>query len=184
MKIGFDIDGVLADFVSALLQRYEEKTGRHFNNEDVTEYWLWKAMGVSEEDLWEINNEMMTSGHPFSVYEDGRAAWNTAKREVAIPHIITSRDTRYRAPTARWLVSNAFFPATLFMGADDKGKACRGLGVTHFIEDSPDNAVALADAGIRVCLVPRPWTAQFEDTELIRVEQPDIWICQEVDRCA
>ena len=48
MRIGVDLDGVVYDMVSVLLDHWNRQHNTDFCEEDITEYKMWEPLGVSE----------------------------------------------------------------------------------------------------------------------------------------
>lgn len=95
------------------------------------------------------------------------------------PHVVTSRCESLRDITSDWLKQNELdlfqelhftngFGST-FPHKRSKTEVCRKIGATVLIEDGPENALDVADGGIRVFLFDRPWNRDVEHHNITRV---------------
>ena len=57
MRIGIDMDEVIADWVNAVLKFYHTKTGKKHDKEEFKEYKLWPVWGISKEEAIKIVDE-------------------------------------------------------------------------------------------------------------------------------
>lgn len=167
LRIGLDLDGVLADFNSAfsnlILDRYGIACGPPV-------VWDWpEYYGVTSEQVktlfaWiETHPEWWISLKPEDDAQeavDSVRSWILADK--ADCYVITSRPgRRTHFYSQRW-VSRHVAPHVPVLMADrplHKGLLAQGLGLTHFLDDKPVNveAVRQASPGTASLLLSRPW---------------------------
>lgn len=80
---------------------------------------------------------------------------NLADRGCII-HLITHRDTKYRATTEQWLQRHGIPYDSLTMSSNGRGyskkERCQELGVQFFVDDKLENAEEVASSGIYTLL--------------------------------
>ncbi len=169
MKIGFDLDGVLAEFTTSYLQYYNDEHNTHYNNEQLEQMNLAKLLNVTHDALKKSIVAFFTT--PFAktilpVKGTQKAIQKLAKKHEL--HIITSRPVAISKLTLEWL--NDFFPDTfasihftndwLIQPEINKMKAdiCLEQGIDILVEDYLPYAEACA-ACVKhyILLFDRPW---------------------------
>lgn len=153
--VGCDVDGVLADFNTAYRQRLIDVTGREL---------LPPFVDGHEPSVWNY----ATDEYGYTKEEDNRV-WKAIKSDphfwgdldhypvTALALLLTLRDLenvyfittrpglRVKKQTEQWLMSRWITnPTVLIAGnAEDKGRLAAGLHLTHFIDDRPENCLAV-----------------------------------------
>ena len=177
MKIGIDIDGVLADFTSPFLKYHNSMYDSSLNLRDVKTFHLSEVLGVSIEEA---------TRRVYDFYEtpdfDNLPAIGGAIEEI--PKImkgnelfvITSRKSSLEGQTRRWLEGNfprAFrvvcFASNYHSGISTMSKEqyCRELKIDVHIEDDLEYAVPCSANGTRVLVFDAPWNECPEEIESI-----------------
>jgi hypothetical protein len=154
--IGCDVDGVLADFNTAYRQRLINVTGRELIapfvdghepsvwNYATDEYGytkeedsaVWKSIIADRYfwgDLCEYPRAVMFLSNLRYVENDG------------VYFITTRPGLRVKRQTEEWLHNRCVSNPTVLIAknADAKGMLAAGLGLTHFIDDRPENCLAV-----------------------------------------
>lgn len=158
LRVGVDIDGVLSNFTDAFADTLAHATGRRL----VTTYpyqppvWDWpQAVGYTQD---EVDDAWKKIHRSTDFWQELRAhtgavtfldrLWRWAAFEnwtLLTSHeicFITSRDgLRVKDQTERWLERHGFGGKhpTVLIARGDKGPLVQTLGLTHVVDDRPEN---------------------------------------------
>jgi 5'(3')-deoxyribonucleotidase len=170
--IGVDIDGVLADFNKGFREVLKTVSGRDlFNGEVWPPCWDWPThYGYTPEEIaaaWQAVATNPTFWSSLDHYEDARpmlkALVAQVREEDAEVYFITSRyeSKGLHGQSLMWLLrkslgflrpGEAVLP-TVVIARGNKGLLAQGLGLTHFVDDKPENCVSVALANPRCVVV-------------------------------
>jgi 5'(3')-deoxyribonucleotidase len=156
MRVGFDVDGVLADFNGAFISRIERLTGRKlFAAEDEWNPPCWdypEMRGYTREELRAVWKSIHTDPAFWQQLSPLHGAHTLATYLPRLAehdlYFITHRSgVAAKAQTERWLYRHlqyhtcraAIWPTVLLTG--DKGATVRALELDVYIDDKLDNAV-------------------------------------------
>jgi hypothetical protein len=170
LRIGVDCDGVLADFVGGLRQL----ALFHYNIDigDTPQEWDWWQAKLSKVQFHQLWHQI--TKHPewwmgLKPCLDAPQAFQ-AIHEWQIDHgadvyVITSRPgDRVQWFSQKWINKWAHTPIPVLIAPDAraKGVLAAGLGLTHFVDDKPENveAVRIQMPNARCCLLTRSWNDQ------------------------
>jgi hypothetical protein len=156
--VGLDVDGVVADFFGHCVETLGLDAAR-WTDWDVT-----RTFG-SEVDraIGELCQDPATwvSVKPFA---DAGEAIATLVAKRSVPVFITALPKRFFLLRKWWLETHlgealGGFPVWLYVASSkDKAALAQELQLTHFVEDRPDTAAAMAEAGLASILVPTSYT--------------------------
>jgi len=169
MKIGIDLDEVLAEFVSAFLQFHNEKYGTKLNKNHFHVYEFEKVLGGTEENAADKAYEFFGTHHFKNIQptEGARKAMEKLAKAGHELFVITSRQSEVVEDTKNWLEAN--FPKVfkeIHFTSNKYGRtnpnisktdACKKIGISLLIEDNLEHASSCAAEGINVLLLDRPW---------------------------
>ncbi|MDA8236047.1 MAG: hypothetical protein M0Z31_14885 [Clostridia bacterium] len=158
MKLGIDIDGVLADVLTTWL----EHLNRHFEQnkvkEDIIHYQFEKVFGVSWEEMdrfFRNNQENLLTN--LSPVEKAQETMEELIKEHNV-FLIAARPEEYRSITEKWLTEHSIpYHELIMTDFSDKSDYCLNRGVEVFVEDSLENALAIHACGIPVLLFDAPY---------------------------
>jgi uncharacterized HAD superfamily protein len=169
MKIGIDLDDVLADMVPMFTEYHNDIYGTTLTKDDVWSYKFWDVLNVSQEEAVKRVYAFERSSRLMDL-----KPIPGAKRAVDSLHeknhdlcIVTARDSEFSDITRHWLAKH--FPNVFsdihfanhyskVSTMKSKGDICREIGASMMIDDSFDNAVSchgVCDDG--VLLFDAPW---------------------------
>lgn len=182
VRIGVDVDGVLADFNRAFIPRLIQTTGRDlFGPGYVPTTWDYpQAAGYTQEEIdltWRLIKDSQTFWAGLHSYPD------TSKSMALLADRIYTGDDVYfitarSGVNAKWQTEcwlSARFPwnappaATVLLSGDKEGCA-RALDLDIYIDDRWSNAYGVSHtAGCRSYLLTRPWNAGYDSRVVSRV---------------
>ncbi len=193
MRIGVDIDGVLADFNSSFVQVIKKLTG--ITVQLPPKEWAYhRAAGVTakeEQAIWAyIKNSSdfwySLGTEPLCEETLQELVWRRIQGDDI--YFITSRPGKCaKKQTEEWLVKEGYRLPTVLIAdsALDKGRIAEGLALEVFIDDKPENCLAVNTAmntitfnGVnvqvgpnrtQVYVVDRPYNQELEHLNIRRV---------------
>lgn len=154
--IGCDVDGVLADFNEGYRRTLCTIGGRNgFENEPVASCWeppQWyyaEHFGYTKDEDTRAWNEMLSSPVYWRLLNPypGVCEFLHKLRQVnAEIYFITTRPGQTcKVQTECWLEAMGFYRPTVLIARGDKGGIARGLQLTHFLDDRPENCFDVHD---------------------------------------
>lgn len=161
--IGLDIDGVLADLVTGILDSCVKKgmISSDVKFEDITEWEMCDLLGITSDQLKAslCGDTYRTVGEHFEVVEDVKR-WI----EMGVPVIYVTARSEDWAPgikdmTMQWLDEKGLLQGTLgvkYSSAMKKHKVVKKLGINIFVDDHPQT-IGLMKGQVRSYLLARPW---------------------------
>lgn len=158
MRIGVDIDGVLANVLPLWLAQLnttykKEVTGQAGMNFDAA-----AAYGLSYDQLekFYVENEnlLIEQAEPMP----GAANYLAMLMDEHQIYLVSARNTYQYDRTMVWLAKHRIpFDDLILLGSTDKRQTCLECGLEIFVEDSMDNAIKLSSHGIPVLLFDAPY---------------------------
>lgn len=185
LKLGVDVDGVLADFNRGYLSILEHVSGGKKCELSTSgaepNCWHWpERYGYTKahaDEAWRVIKASPMFWASLPPYLETEAVISTLRELYAHEHevyFITNRMGLHpHAQTLGWLM-NQGFPLPTVLVSEDKGPIAKGLKLTHFIDDKPENCwevdeecntielsdgtrQRLKDAPCRVFMLKRAW---------------------------
>jgi uncharacterized HAD superfamily protein len=185
MLIGVDLDEVLGDCITPLLEYHNKKYGTAVDRNNIRHYNLNKTFGgTMEETLKKVEDfydtDYFENMPPVKGAIDGI---HELKKNNELT-VITSRPSFIEDKTIKWL--NNHFP-NCFSSVNftnqwmqysidsmtTKGKLSKDLGVKIIIEDALEHAEECVSHGIKVLLMDAPWNQT--DTLLTDITRVRSW---------
>ena len=180
MKIGIDMDEVIAEFLLSFLDFHNEQYGTNLTKDQFESYHLWHAWGGTKEDAIEKVHAFHKTHHFKNIVpvDDAKRVILLLKEKHDL-FVITSRQDAVAEETKVWI--QAHFPQTFSdvhftnhfskNGSEKrKGDICDRIDIDVMIEDSLDYAKECVRPNRRVFLLDRPWNRSQELSEgIIRV---------------
>lgn len=163
VRVGFDIDGVLADFTHGFtrkaqllgLMKEPHSNGAQqtwefpMSKRDVNK--VWRSIDANSFDFWNGLETLVTPGELRSL----------AFFPHEIVHVSNRKDRAHvRAASELWL-ARKLIPGFLHL-TDDKARTVDDLGIDYMIEDNPDNIRAMFAAGINVYVRDWPYNRDLD----------------------
>jgi uncharacterized HAD superfamily protein len=157
MKVGCDIDGVIADTGSLIVKALND---RGFE----PDYTFYKPVIKDVENVEALIDEIVTDilsnrTHEIKPYEDSLRELHNIDKFVGPITFITARREEFNNNTIKWL--NTHFPGISYglvnKRSAEKPQFLLDEGFDFFIEDRLKTANKAAEIGIRTFLINRKW---------------------------
>ncbi len=170
MRIGVDIDEVLAEFAPALMEYHNATYGTSLSKRDITTYNLWEVWGGTREQAVQKVRDFQASEQFRSIQPvQGSQQATQQLRNNHELFVITSRLEDFIPETKQWIA--AHFPSTFsemrvanYFSQQNpqrsKKDICDQLGVDLLIDDCFQYAAECVSPARQVLLMDAPWNQQ------------------------
>ncbi len=173
MKIGIDIDEVLARFLPAIIRYHNETYNTSLKKEDFKTYNLWESWGgTREESIGKINDFFKTDYFRKIKPISGAQEATRVLKDNNDLSIITSRKDEIAKETNYWvdkhfpnIFSGVHFAGHYFSNGKNsrtKGQICNSLDVDILIEDNFEYALECISPKRKVLLFDYPWNREIK----------------------
>ena len=174
MRIGIDIDEVVAEWLDKMIELVNKEKNANYKKLDMTTADIGDVMGLTQEDINFFFEKFCTQRlledlPPIEGSKDVINRWFDKNHKI---FFVTSRKKCYKSAeeqTLNWLKKHGFkFHKIIFN--HDKHDAAEKLNVNFFIEDDFRYAKHIADKGIKVFLLDKPYNQDAEHENITRVK--------------
>jgi uncharacterized HAD superfamily protein len=148
VKIGLDIDGVLADFNTAYMKLLKEVSGRDIIPEgyfpSVWNYATEQLKFTQEEDtkVWDvIKSTPFWMSLPVLASEEERGLVHKWDVDHDLYFITTRMGVQVKAQTEAWLMHHFELPCPTVLISAQKGPLAKGLDLDIFVDDRDKNII-------------------------------------------
>lgn len=103
MKIAVDIDGVLIDLMVEYCRIFNSIHGTSYKKDDVQNWEFFKDWRISEEEAFDIFNQIYEDSMPIPFIDDNAPAIMETLNLLHEVFIVSARESKYKAPIIRKL---------------------------------------------------------------------------------
>ncbi|MFS8130951.1 MAG: 5' nucleotidase, NT5C type [Candidatus Dojkabacteria bacterium] len=179
MKIGIDIDDVLAAFSTQWQNYYNKTYGTNYKFEDIIDYNFGVVYkDASPEEVVKRAFEFVNSPDflLINTVEGSTEGISSLKNHELF--VITSRSDDIKQTSIDWLdkhFPNKFkdiiftnsFSNNPNLKVVTKAEVGKRLGITTMVEDAPSHAINFAENGVKSILLDKPWNRSMKGHDLI-----------------
>ena len=166
LKIGLDVDGVLADVIHAWLD-YNNTIRTPILKEEISEWDFWKRHQINKYDFYKELSLCWQTWSKIPSTEENLSTSTSILSNVGEVDIVTAREKSTHTYVKSWLSSQKITYKN-YVGVLE-GVEKTKLDYDIFIDDSPINAKSMLDAGKSVILYTQPWNLNFNDPRAKRI---------------
>ena len=166
LKIGLDVDGVLADVIHTWLD-YNNKIRKAISKEEISEWDFWGRYQIDKYDFYKELSLCWQTWHKIPSTEENISTTTSALSHVGEVDIVTAREESTHTYVKSWLSSQKITYKN-YVGVLE-GLEKTKLDYDIFIDDSPINAKSMLNAGKTVILYTQPWNLNFNDPRVKRI---------------
>jgi 5'(3')-deoxyribonucleotidase len=166
LRIGLDVDGVLADVIQSWLS-YNNKIRTTIDKSEISEWNFWKKFKIDKFDFYKELSICWTSWKDIPSTENNISSATSDLLKLGTVDIVTAREESTHIHVKNWLKSKgiAYNNYVGVLEGTEKTK----LDYDVFIDDSPINAKSMLDGGKSVILYTQPWNLDFNDLRAKRI---------------
>jgi len=172
MKIGIDLDEVLADFLPALIEYHDANYGTSLVREQFQSYRFWETWGGTREEAI----QKVYDFHKTSYFKNMKAVLGSQEAVGILKRnndlvVVTSRQDDVAEATRGWIAqhfpnvfSEVYFANHYSQNGSSitKKQICDSVGVDVLIEDSPEYALECLNPNRKILLLDCPWNRSSE----------------------
>lgn len=166
LKIGLDVDGVLADVIQSWLS-YNNKVRSTILKSEISEWDFWKKFQITKFDFYKELSMCWTSWQNIPTTENNISTATAELSKLGTVDIVTAREESTHNHVKNWLESKKIIYKN-YVGVME-GLEKTKLDYDIFIDDSPINAKSMLDGGKSVILYTQPWNLTFDDSRAKRI---------------
>ena len=172
MKIGFDLDEVLADQLPAVIEFHNSVYGTSLTREQFRSLRYWETWGGTKEEAIQKVYDYYRTPYFRNIkpVAGSQEAVNTLKQSHDLC-IITARPNDFAQETIEWV--DCHFPCTfseihfanhyaLSGLPKTKAEICDSSGVDILVEDSLEYALECRNQNRRIFLLDNPWNQSLD----------------------
>ena len=172
MKVGIDLDEVLADFLSALIEYHNTAYGTSLIREEFQSYRFWETWGGTREEAI----QKVYDFHETPYFKNMKPVVGSQELIDILNQnndlvVVTSRQDDVAEATGEWIAlhfpdtfSDVYFANHYSQNGSSttKKQICDSVGIDVLIEDSPEHALECLNPKRKVLLLDCPWNMSFE----------------------
>lgn len=166
MKIGLDVDGVLADVIESWLS-YNNRIRSWISKSEISEWDFWKKFQIDKFDFYKELSLCWQSWQNIPTTEDNISKATAEISKLSHVDIVTAREESTHDYVKKWLRSKNI-TYNNYVGVLEGAEKTK-LDYDIFIDDSPINAKNMLDEGKSVILYSQPWNLKFDDPRAKRI---------------
>ena len=163
-KLGIDIDGCLNHYHDELRIYIKQFYGIDVSTD---EYYIMNSLNLSlprENEFWQNFDKIAID---FQLEIDCKKVIDELSKLFDI-NIITARHYDSAVFAEQWLNKNKLYYDSIYFNSGNKLGVCNWKNIKIMIEDKPDNALILAQNGIKILLFNRLYNQEVKHENIIR----------------
>ncbi|WP_018663193.1 5' nucleotidase, NT5C type [Heyndrickxia acidiproducens] len=172
IHIGLDFDDTLVDMRQSIVKILNRKHKRNLVYEDIEEYAVSNLYGYSFEEYVDFFTRNQTELHQEKPYPFLLTVLRELSKKAKLT-IITGRPKAWMESAENWALANKLPIENIVCASQHpNGKLECALkhNISLFIEDNPSHALAIANNGIDVLLLDKPYNRNCFHERITRVE--------------
>ena len=167
LRIGVDLDGVLAEAMIVWCELYNERYGRSLSLEDIRAWDVWKLVNIQRDEFFRILDHAWSHWERIPPTEDDVGEQVRLLREFGTVDVVTGRSARTVASAKQWLKAHSI-PYDSFVRTESTVAKIR-LNYDVFVDDSPRLINLIASRSIALgILYTRPWNRDTQIPSVVR----------------
>ncbi len=164
IRIAVDLDGVLSDSMGSWVRIWNSRNSfKRITVEDIREWDFWRGLGIGREEFDSVFEEVWRGWRDLRPLEENIGAKVSRLSRLGRVDIVSGRTPRHLPYVKSWLKLHGVRYSSLILGVTTKSR----LDHDVFIDDSPVEALRIAETARYVLLKDQPWNRSLESNRYI-----------------
>jgi uncharacterized HAD superfamily protein len=164
IRIALDLDGVLSDSMGSWVRIWNARNSfKRITVEDIREWDFWRGLGIGREEFDSVFEEVWRGWRDLRPLEENLGAKVSRLSRLGRVDIVSGRTPRHLPYVKSWLKLHGVRYSSLILGVAPKSR----LDHDVFIDDSPVEALGIAETARYVLLRDQPWNRSLESNRYI-----------------
>lgn len=158
MRIGVDIDGVLADSLPLWIEELNRFFNKNRRLEEINLYDICQTYGITTTELDDflVQKGRFLMSAPLPV--TGASQYLCKIKQNHQIYIVTAREEQYGPETRAWLNRHGLpYDELLLLGSHEKKETCLAKNLNILVEDTLEIGLKVSAAGVPVLLMDAPY---------------------------
>lgn len=180
MKLGIDIDGVIANFAQPLIDTVKKNYGLTITEKDITRFSISVVLGITRKEETQLITDILQQDLP--VYPGAKETLEQLSREGHSIYLLTGRYAPLRGLTQTWLKTKGVPYNELHLLEMGKKYQVNIEGLDVIVEDSLEEALEWSSRVKTVLLYDHPYNQTLNVKNLTKRVYSWSEIYQEIHR--
>lgn len=165
MNLGFDIDGVIADFATVLIATVKEKYNIVFTKKEIYCHSMNLVLGLTKKETEDLVAEALSQN--IEIVKDSKSILEKLQAEGHKIYLLTARSKNTRKMTEKWLMKNGI-SHTQLIHLDKGEKNQINLNLDVIIEDCLQEALEWSPKVKNIIVYDQPWNQTRNIKKIIK----------------
>lgn len=167
LRIGVDLDGVLAEPMTVWCDLYSKRHGEFLSLKDIRAWEVWKVVKISRDEFFRTLDDAWLEWERIPATEEGVGQQVALLRELGTVDVVTGRSLRTVGPAKEWLKTHSIQYDRFVRTESTLAKI--QLDYDVFVDDSPRLMELIASRSMALgVLYTRPWNRNARTPSVIR----------------
>ena len=158
MNLGFDIDGVISDFVRTFIELVKKRYDLVIKEADIYCHDLDLVLGISKEERNELIRETLQEN--LALNADAKKTMEKLYSENHQIFILTARSQDLASVTKGWLKKKGI-PYSQVIQLDEGKKYLADVSLDLVVEDNLEDAIGWSQKVKNILIYDHPWNQSF-----------------------
>jgi uncharacterized HAD superfamily protein len=165
MNLGFDIDGVIADFATVLIGIIKEKHNIVFTKEEIYCHGINLVLGLTKKETENLIAEAFS--HNIEIVNGSKPILEKLQAEGHKIYLLTARSKPMRKMTEKWLMKNGIcYTQLIHLDSGEKNQTKLNLDV--IVEDCLQEALEWSPKVKNIIVYDQPWNQTRNIKKIIK----------------
>ncbi|MGE5555548.1 MAG: 5' nucleotidase, NT5C type [Methanocella sp.] len=166
MKLGFDIDGVIANVSESLIQTINKTYGITITEQDLTRFSLSVVLGITRAEEKQLITDVLYGDLP--IYPDAKETLEQLRKEGHNIYLLTGRYNYLKETTLSWLKAKGVPFDELHLLEMGRKYQANIEGLAVIVEDSLEEALEWTPKAKLVLIYDHPYNQTLNVKNLIK----------------